>query len=162
MNPENVLPGLIGLDTTAIEAETDPQGARYAAHSIRLGGLAWAYRQALVTPKKAGAFVTLWRRSESGPIRPLLASDGLDGALIHLVDALGSGLFVLPFEALERHGIATVPGREGKRGFRIYAPWTPCPGNQARRTRDWQREYFLEAEKSGLLNQGRLKTLLGR
>lgn len=155
-----VLPGLAGLDVHFIEPE--PEGSRYAAHRIGFTGLTLAYRRALVTPKKAGAFVTLWQRSDSGPIRPLLASDGLDGALIHLVDTGGAGLLVLPFDAMERHGIATVPGREGKRGFRVYAPWTGCSSNQARRTRDWQREYFLEADGSGQIDQGPLISLLGR
>lgn len=153
------LPGLAGLDRLRLSPE--PSASRYSGHRLTLGPLVLAYRRALPTPKKTGAFVTLWLRSASGPIRPLRAADGVDAVLIHVADAVGSGLFVFPFATLERRGVASVPGRDGKRGFRVYAPWVDCSSAQARRSREWQRDFFLELDATGRVDRQRLLTLLG-
>lgn len=153
------LPGLLGLEISMPVPE--PEGSRYAAHRLRIGPLTLAYRSALLTPKKAGAFVTLWCRSEAGPIRPLDATDAVDGALVEFSDAGGSGLFVFSFAALQRHGIASHAGREGKRGFRLYAPWTEVTSKQAGSSKTWQGLYFLPADETGAVNPLRLRSLLG-
>jgi hypothetical protein len=133
----------------ATDYRPESEGADYAAHTFRLQDQTVAYRQARITPKKVGLFVTLWRRSGTGPIRPLESGDSLAGAIIAVDEHERSGLFVFPFAALEKHGVASTGTREGKRALRVYPPWTTCMSAQAERTQRWQVEYFLQVGHNG-------------
>ncbi|MDP1574974.1 MAG: MepB family protein [Coxiellaceae bacterium] len=54
---------------------TEPESAKYGAFAFTLNGFNVRFRVAKITPTKIGQFVTLWKRSASGPIQPFDASD---------------------------------------------------------------------------------------
>ncbi|MDH2389706.1 MepB family protein [Streptomyces sp. HNM0663] len=127
----------------------EPESAEYAACAFTLDGRSVRFRAAKTTPTKAGQFVTVWQRSEEGPIRPFDADDGVDLFVISSRDDGGFGQFVFPREVLCERGIVSRNASGGKRGFRVYPPWATTTSRQARSTRAWQLEYFFSLGQDG-------------
>ncbi|MER6445012.1 MepB domain containing protein [Streptomyces venezuelae] len=121
----------------------EAEGAAYAAHAFTLDGRAVRFRAAKTTPTKAGQFVTVWKRSPAGPIMPFDAADPVDLFVISTRDGDHFGQFVLPLEALRRHGVVSTDGSGGKRAFRVYPPWVATTNRQAGNAQQWQVEHFL-------------------
>ncbi|MFK0258567.1 MepB family protein [Streptomyces sp. NPDC090445] len=121
----------------------EPESAEYAACGFTLDGRSVRFRVAKTTPTKAGQFVTVWQRSEEGPIRPFDAGDGVDLFVIGSHDGDGFGQFVFPREVLCERGIVSRDGSGGKRGFRVYPPWVATTNRQAGSTQAWQVNYFV-------------------
>ncbi|MFI9255481.1 MepB family protein [Streptomyces sp. NPDC053069] len=120
----------------------EPESAEYAACAFTLDGRSVRFRVAKTTPAKVGQFVTVWQRSEQGPIRPFDASDGVDLFVVSSRDDDGFGQFVFPREVLCERNIVSRGGSGGKRGFRVYPPWVTTANRQARSTQAWQVNYF--------------------
>ncbi|MFF4443954.1 MepB family protein [Streptomyces sp. NPDC001502] len=121
----------------------EAEGADYAAHTFTLDGRAVRFRAAKTTPTKVGQFVTVWKRSPAGPIQPFDAADPVDLFVISTRDGHHFGQFVLPLEALRRHGVVSTDGSGGKRAFRVYPPWVTTTNRQAGRAQEWQLDHFL-------------------
>ncbi|WP_156726502.1 MepB family protein [Streptomyces apocyni] len=130
----------------------EPESAEYAACAFTLDDRAVRFRVAKTTPTKVGQFVTVWQRSEEGPIRPFDAADGVDLFVISSRDDEGGGFgqFVFPREVLCERGIVSRDGSGGKRGFRVYPPWVTTTNRQARGTQAWQVGYFVNLGQDGL------------
>ncbi|MFF2515566.1 MepB family protein [Streptomyces sp. NPDC058086] len=128
----------------------EPESAEYAACAFTLDDRSVRFRVAKTTPAKVGQFVTLWQRSEEGPIRPFDADDGVDLFVISSCDDDGFGQFVFPREVLCEHNIVSCNGSGGKRGFRVYPPWVTTTNRQARSTQAWQVNYFFNLGQDGL------------
>ncbi|WP_175410165.1 MepB family protein [Streptomyces sp. TRM64462] len=127
----------------------EPEGAEYAACAFTLGERSVRFRVAKTTPAKAGQFVTVWQRSQEGPIRPFDADDGVDLFVISSRDENGFGQFVFPREVLCERGIVSRGGSGGKRGFRVYPPWVSTTSRQARSTQAWQVNHFVSLGEDG-------------
>ena len=127
----------------------EPESAEYAACGFTLDGRSVRFRVAKTTPTKAGQFVTVWQRSEAGPIRPFDTDDGVELFVISSRDDDGFGQFVFPREVLCERGIVSRNGRGGKRGFRVYPPWVSTTSRQAGSTQAWQVKYFLRLGQDG-------------
>ncbi|GAU71559.1 hypothetical protein SSP35_49_00040 [Streptomyces sp. NBRC 110611] len=127
----------------------EPESAEYAACAFTLDDRSVRFRVAKTTPTKAGQFVTLWQRSEQGPIRPFDADDGVDLFVISSRDDDGFGQFVFPREVLCERNIVSRNGHGGKRGFRVYPPWVTTTSRQARSTQAWQVNHFLTLGQDG-------------
>ncbi|MFD7066551.1 MepB family protein [Streptomyces sp. NPDC059913] len=127
----------------------EPESAEYAACAFTLDGRSVRFRSARTTPTKVGQFVTVWQRSEEGPIRPFDMDDGVDLFVISCRDTNGFGQFVFPREVLCERGIVSRNGSGGKRGFRVYPPWVTTTSRQARNTQAWQMHHFLDLGGAG-------------
>jgi hypothetical protein len=129
-----------GFSSLAVEADNADYGAvlcRFRQRTVR-------FRVGKVTPTKVGLFVTVWRRSPDGSTEPFPADDNADVLVISAREGSRFGVFVFPRAALVEHGIASVGGAGGKRGFRVYPPWSTTRNPQANRSQTWQCRYFLE------------------
>ncbi|MFJ9870134.1 MepB family protein [Streptomyces sp. NPDC101165] len=122
----------------------EPESAEYAACAFTLDGGSIRFRVAKTTPTKVGQFVTVWQRSEEGPIRPFDTDDNVDLFVISSRHEDGFGQFVFPGEVLCERGIVSRDGSGGRRGFRVYPPWVTTTSRQARTTQAWQVNYFLQ------------------
>jgi hypothetical protein len=126
--------------TPAPEADNREYGAAVAS----LGQEQIRFRVGKLTPTKVGLFVAVWQRAQDGSTEPFPAEEGTDLLVITVREGARAGYFAFPRSALVKHGIASVNGSGGKRGFRVYPPWSEVSNRQAVRTQQWQCSYFTE------------------
>jgi hypothetical protein len=127
----------------AVTATPEPVGAGYDAHRLEVRGMSVLYRSARVTPRKNGLFTAVWVRGEQGSTRPFDEHDGVDVVAIHVREAQLSGVFLLPLTVLLSRGVFSSERLPGRRGIRVYPPWTTPQSAQASTTQAWQCERFL-------------------
>lgn len=128
--------------------EQNLESKEYDACRFELNGRFIISRNAKVTPKKAGQFVTFWKRNGNGPIEPFSESDEIDFYIVTVQSANKLGQFVIPKSVLIQKGIISTDKKEGKRAFRVYPIWDAPRNKQAERTQKWQLEYFYEINDS--------------
>ena len=148
--------GSLGGHPEHVAAEVD--NADYGAAVARIGPQRLRFRMAKVTPRKVGLFVAVWRRSPTGSTEPFPVDD-VDLLVILTREGRHAGQFVFPRSALQSHGIGSVAGHGGKRGFRVYPPWSRTDNAQAIRTQTWQGAFFLDTSDG--VDLERLRALLG-
>lgn len=115
----------------------------YSGCSFKLGDLNIKFRQAKVTPKKVGLFVTLWKRNIENKTEPFSINDPFDFFIIAAKQETDFGFFIFPKDILSENIILTNTKKEGKRGFRAYPEWTETTNNQAAKTKAWQIKHFI-------------------
>jgi hypothetical protein len=122
----------------------EPESREYDACRFDLDGRKIICRNAKITPKKVGQFVTFWKRNENGPIEPFEENDKIDFYVVIVRTENGFGQFVFPKSVLIGKGIISSGKKEGKRAFRVYPSWDIAKNKQAERTQNWQLNYFYE------------------
>jgi len=146
--PDDLLPAKeMVYDKCAFDCRNviiEPESADYGACTFTLNGMSIKYRVAKITPAKAGQFVTTWKRKNNGPIEPFDWKDNLDIVVISTRKNEYFGQFIFPKAVLFEHGIVAGKNKAGKRGFRVYPPWGITTSQQAKKTQQWQLQYFLE------------------
>lgn len=121
----------------------DQECEAYFGYSFHLETLRVKYRKAKITPTKTGQFVTLWKRNSEGKTIPFHQDDPFDFYLIETQKEMQHGMFVFPKKVLVQHQILSYI-KEGKRGFRVYPIWDVAENNQAKKTQEWQSNYFID------------------
>ncbi|WUD62845.1 MepB family protein [Nocardia sp. NBC_00511] len=137
------------------------ENAEYGAFVSRVGRGSARFRVGKLTPKKVGMFVTVWKRAADGSTEPFAAEDGTDLLVITVREGQHVGQFAFPKNALVEHDIVSVEGRGGKRGFRVYPPWSATRNRQAMRTQQWQCDYFLDLHDARQIDLRRAHILYG-
>lgn len=130
----------------------EPESAEYAAFAFTLNGFNVRFRSAKITPTKIGQFVTCWKRSVGGPIQPFDVSDRVDFFVIAVRSGENFGQFVFPKSILCEQNVISINSKGGKRAIRVYPPWDETTSKQAKKTQDWQLNYFLEIPKNKPIN----------
>lgn len=139
-----------GLEISDLKIEVESK--EYNASRFELNGLKIIYRNAKITPKKNGQFVTFWKRKNNQPIEPFNESDQIDFYVINVRAKDKFGQFVFPKSVLIKRGIISSENKEGKRGFRVYPGWDTTASKQAGKTQKWQLNYFYEiGERTDLI-----------
>jgi len=118
------------------------ESTAYDACSFILNDRQIICRNAKITPKKVGQFVTFWKRNKNGPIQPFNETDHFDFYIVNVRTDNKLGQFVFPKSILITKGIISTEHKEGKRAFRVYASWDTTTNKQAERTQNWQLDYF--------------------
>ena len=131
-----------GLYISNYSDENESQ--EYGACRFEINGKRVISRNAKITPKKVGQFVTVWKRSPDGITQPFEASDNFDLLVINVRHEDQLGQFVFPKSVLIEKGIITSDKKEGKRGFRVYPPWDQPNSKQAITSQRWQVRHFLK------------------
>jgi hypothetical protein len=135
-----------GLKISDFQLETESK--EYDACRFELNGRKIISRNARITPKKVGQFVTFWKRNGNGPIEPFEVNDQIDFYTVNVRTEKEFGQFVFPKSVLIEKGIISTDKKEGKRAFRVYPNWDNANNKQAERTQKWQLEYFYEINDS--------------
>ena len=134
-----------GLQIKNVQQEKESH--EYAACTFQLNGKMIQFRVAKITPTKAGLFVTLWKRSESGPIMPYDLNDSFDLVVVSVRDVKHFGQFVFPKNVLYERSFVSKEGIGGKRAMRVYPPWTNADNKQAKIYNPLTlKDYFNEVE----------------
>lgn len=128
--------------------EDEPESAEYAACKFLLDNRIIFCRNAKITPRKTGQFVTFWKRIDGGPIQPFHQTDEMDFLVVNVATDTEFGQFVFPKSVLTKQEIVSTPEKEGKRAFRVYPPWDVVESKQAEKTQKWQLEFFLKVDDS--------------
>lgn len=147
-----------GFNLACIRAEKE--SAEYGALDFNLGGLQCKFRVGKITPKKIGFFVTIWKRIGAGPIMPYDIADSIDFFVFSVSSQEYCGQFVFPKAVLVEKGIVSKEGRGGKRAMRVYPPWTAPESRQAKQTKSWQEDYFLDLSNEKSIDLARVSLLL--
>lgn len=132
----------LGIELTNFSVEVESH--EYGASSFQINGLRAVCRNAKITPTKIGQFVTIWKRSSTGPIAPFAYDDPIDLVVVNVQKGDQVGQFIFPKPVLCQRGIFSTKTKEGKRGIRVYPPWDQPKSKQALRSQKWQLEYFLD------------------
>lgn len=146
----------MAFGTPAVEASNLEYGAALAS----AGPSTVRFRVGKVTPSKAGMFVTVWRRAPGGKTEPYPAED-VDALVVATRQGRRFGAFVFSKAVLVERGIVSANGVGGKRGFRVYPPWTVPTSPQAARSQKWQCSAFLEAGQRAGTDRQQLDRLFG-
>ncbi len=133
------------LEISNFKLETE--STAYNACRFELSGRKILSRNAKITPKKAGQFVTFWKRKGNGPIEPFNEVDPIDFYTVNIRTKNRFGQFVFPKSVLIKKGIISTVKKNGKRAFRVYPNWDFVKNKQAERTQKWQLNYFYEIGK---------------
>lgn len=131
----------------------EAESKEYDACRFELNGQKIISRNAKITPKKVGQFVTFWKRNGNGLIGPLEENDPIDFYAVNVRTETQFGQFVFPKAVLIKKGIISTDNKEGKRAFRVYPNWDTAKNKQAERTQKWQLNYFYEINDSTDLNK---------
>lgn len=160
-NPSCILTGIdfSGLKVTKLEMEKE--GQAYEACSYELGPLKVRARRSKITPKKCGQFVTVWKRDKNGQTAPFEDSDRIDLLVITSCQDSFLGQFIFPKSVLVEKGIIASSNNKGKRGFRVYPPWSKTTNKTAQSTQMWQKDYFIAIENDFGTNDNIVKSLFG-
>lgn len=135
-----MLAGVVATHAPQLEQES----REYGACRFELDERAVVFRVAKTTPTKIGQFVTLWKRpTPSDEIAPIDSDDGVDLVVVSVADTTRRGQFVFNQHALLKHGVMSRNGHGGKRGIRVYPPWTKPVAKDAIKTQQWQLLYFV-------------------
>lgn len=126
---------------------TDDECLEYSGCSFKLDDLKIKFRQAKVTPKKVGLFVTLWKRNIENKTEPFSVNDPFDFYIIAVKQEDHFGFFIFSKDILSEKNILTNSKKEGKRGFRVYPDWTETTNNQATKTKAWQTNCFINCNE---------------
>lgn len=137
----------------------EPESREYEACRFTLNGFHIVCRDAKITPKKIGQFVTFWKRNKNGITEPLNEKDSIDYYVINVIKESKLGQFILPKSILIEKGIVSTNKKVGKRGFRVYPSWDITNNKQAKQTQKWQLNYFIEIDSN--TNLKHVKNLYG-
>ena len=135
---------LAELGVTIEELKPDLTASDYSGLTLYYEGRILKYRQAKVTPKKIGLFVTLWKRDAANISIPYHTKDDFDCCIIQAEHQERVGFFFFPKDLLIEKEIVSTNFKEGKRGFRVYPSWDTPTSVQAKKTQEWQSTYFVE------------------
>ncbi|OHX64540.1 MepB family protein [Flammeovirga pacifica] len=122
----------------------ETESVDYYACQFKLNEWHIISRNAKITPKKVGQFVTFWKRNKEKTIAPFDENDFLDFYTVNVRTEYEFGQFVFPKSVLIEKGIISTEKKEGKRGFRVYPIWDTVTSKQAERTQKWQLNFFYQ------------------
>lgn len=130
------------------DLHNEDEGINYDACQFELNGLNIISRSSKITPKKIGQFVTFWKRNEKGITEAFNETDKIDFYIVNVKTEENLGQFVFPISVLINKKIISTETQEGKRGFRVYPPYSKTSNKQAEKTQKWQINYYFEINKS--------------
>ncbi len=134
----------------------------YAASRFSLNNMSIVFREAKTTPTKTGQFVTLWKRTNGGPIQPFEVNDEVDYFIIGVRKENNFGHFIFPKSILSQQKVLKSDHIKGKLAIRVYAPWDITNSKHAAKTQTWQSEYFLELSSYIPINNRMIRNFLSK
>lgn len=148
---------LSGLKVT--DENPDAESQAYGAGSFRVDGLNVVFRVGKITPTKTGQFVTMWKRNDQGKTVPFSNDDPIDLFVFSVRKNDRFGQFVFSKKLLGDQGYITKSGQKGKMAMRLYPPWDVVTSPQAKKTQNWQGDFYVDIHGLTLPNLGLIRSL---
>ena len=144
--------------------QEEQQNLEYAAGTFelmnRLTVKTVRFRVAKQTPTKVGQFVTFWEKDSKGINQPFQYDSSPDLLVITTFkDNHTLGQFVFPKNVLLRHHILQSHFTKGKMGIRVYPSWDKPTSNTAKKTQNWQLDYFFVVTGTNILPTEKIRAL---
>ena len=140
-------------ELTCSMPEIEKESVDYGACRFKLNNFNIIFRVAKTTPKKAGLFVTIWKRQLNKSIEPFDVIDSFDFFIIATRQENNFGLFIFSKNLLSKYNVLSKNGKGGKRGMRVYPSWVKTENKQAEKTQQWQTEHFIKNDKDKLFDR---------
>ena len=137
----------------------EAESKAYGASTFKINHHTFIFRAAKITPTKLEQFVTLWKRNENGITIPYHILDAIDLFVISVRKDNHFGQFIFSKENLCERSIISGFNKEGKRAIRVYPPWDKTVNTQAKKTQQWQLDFFLEVTANTPLDMNRANML---
>lgn len=138
----------IASELTIEAIEEEKQNENYGAGRFRLGyknkSKTVRSRTAKQTPTKVGQFVAFWEKDEKNNNRAYDYESAPDLLIVNLFKDGNFGQFIFPKEVLLKEKILRSKTSKGKMGIRVYPIWDRPTSKQARKTQNWQLDYFID------------------
>lgn len=137
----------------ALESKEEPsfniekQNSGYEGFIFQLNHHVYRSRLAKLTPKKKGYFVAVWEKDANGMNQAYCYEDSPDKLIISIIDGEKCGQFIFPKSILLTYGILKNATQKGKMAFRVYPSWVSDLNATAKKTKSWQRDYFIDLSK---------------
>ncbi|MDT2847812.1 MepB family protein [Vagococcus carniphilus] len=130
---------------TSIQPENisyEKQNEDYEGMTFTINNQSFRSRLAKKTPTKKGYFVVFWEKDEDNINQPFLFDDSPQETLVFISDNEKRGVFKFPKEILLKKGILQGDKSKGKMGIRVYPEWESDLNQTAKKTQQWQLNYF--------------------
>lgn len=127
-----------------LSLQMEQQNSDYEGATFLLQGRIYRSRLAKCTPKKKGYFVAVWEKDETGTNQAFNYDNAPYMLVIFVIDSEKLGLFAFPNTVLLTKGILKSTTQKGKMAFRVYPNWVTDLNVTAKKTQNWQRDYFLD------------------
>lgn len=121
----------------------DKESLDYGASTAKLNSIPVAFRVAKITSTKIGYFVTLWKRGLDRKIKPYNIECETKLFIIIVRDGINFGHFIFSKETLLNYGLISDNTSKGKLAIRLYPSWCITESKQAKKTQEWQLQYFI-------------------
>ena len=130
---------------TSIQPENisyEKQNEDYEGMTFTINNQLFRSRLAKKTPTKKGYFVVFWKKDENNINQPFLFEESPQETLVFVLDNEKRGVFKFPKEILLKKGILKGDKSKGKMGIRVYPEWESDLNQTAKKTQQWQLNYF--------------------
>ena len=120
----------------------EKQNEDYEGMTFTINNQSFRSRLAKKTPTKKGYFVVFWEKDENNINQPFLFEESPQETLVFVSDNEKRGVFKFPKEILLKKGILKDDKSKGKMGIRVYPEWESDLNQTAKKTQQWQLDYF--------------------
>lgn len=131
-------------DLKILTIQQDQENTDYSGVTIHFKDYKMKFRNAKITPKKIGQFVTFWKKNADHKNEPYHLNDDFDYYIVAAKQQERFGFFFFSKQVLAEENILTNDKKLGKMGFRVYPVWDFPTNKQAAKTKQWQSDYFVE------------------
>lgn len=134
-----------GTDNYYVEnLKKENQNKEYDGCTFSIQNYTFRSRLAKKTPKKKGYFVVFWKKGSENKNQAYSDDEMPDKLIITVIDKERKGQFIFPKTVLFKKGILRNENYNGKMAMRVYPSWETDLNNNAMKTQQWQKEYFID------------------
>ncbi|MGG3670797.1 MepB family protein [Bacillus nitratireducens] len=126
----------------------EKQNSEYAGGIFQLNNRSIRFRVSKITPNKIGQFVSFWEKDASMRNQAFSYDSAPNLLVITCIADNKLGQFIFPKEILLKEKILKTQNQKGKMAMRVYSIWDKPVSNQAKKSQQWQLQYFVDLSDS--------------
>ncbi|MES9665432.1 MepB family protein [Bacillus nitratireducens] len=126
----------------------EKQNSEYAGGIFQLNNRSIRFRVSKITPNKIGQFVSFWEKDASMRNQAFSYDSAPNLLVITCIADNKLGQFIFPKEILLKEKILKTQNQKGKMAMRVYPIWDKPVSNQAKKSQQWQLQYFVDLSDS--------------